>query len=370
MGGCARESSRTPNSPIAALPMRTAAHRDRGCDAGLARGEGLRRRLAPPQRTRCDRRAAGDEARRRGAARAARRGARPRQGRARRLPICREALPTGRSAAEGKLLEVLLRQKRGELSQAEALRELETLSAIWRGDAIEVKTLAVMAQLYADTGRYAESLAATRTATRLQPNSELIAAEPGWGVRAVCAALSSAPKGEDMKPIDALGMFYEYRELTPIGRRGDEMIRRLAGAAGRGRPAGSGGRTVAVPGRQAAGGRGARAGGRAPGHGLPDQPQAGPRRRGAALDAHRRSLRRIAAAAAAAGSARAKRRRTPRSRARYRLQHSPAARRSGCVPTSTGRQRQWREASEQIELYYADRWRDFKPLERRRRRAT
>src|SRR5207244_7001841 len=24
--------------------------------------------------------------------------------------------------------------------------------------------------------------------------------------------------------------------------------------------------------------------------------------------------------------------------------------------------RQWREASEQIELYYADRWRDFKPL--------
>ena len=38
------------------------------------------------------------------------------------------------SAAEGKLLEVLLRQKRGELGQAEVLRELETLSAIWRGD--------------------------------------------------------------------------------------------------------------------------------------------------------------------------------------------------------------------------------------------
>ena len=31
-----------------------------------------------------------------------------------------------------------------------------------------------------------------------------------------------------MPPIDALGVFYEYRELTPIGRRGDEMIRRLA----------------------------------------------------------------------------------------------------------------------------------------------
>jgi len=62
------------------------------------------------------------------------------------------------AAAEGKLLEVLLRKKRGEMGQAELLRELETLSAIWRGDAIEVKTLAVMSQLYADTGRYADSL--------------------------------------------------------------------------------------------------------------------------------------------------------------------------------------------------------------------
>src|SRR6478609_8702323 len=77
------------------------------------------------------------------------------------------------SAAEGKLLELLLRKKRGELGQAELLRELETLSAVWRGDAIEVKTLAVMSQIYADTGRYSESLGATKTATRLQPNSEL-----------------------------------------------------------------------------------------------------------------------------------------------------------------------------------------------------
>ena len=31
-----------------------------------------------------------------------------------------------------------------------------------------------------------------------------------------------------MPPIEALGLFYDFRELTPIGRRGDEMIRRLA----------------------------------------------------------------------------------------------------------------------------------------------
>src|SRR4030095_10827024 len=35
-------------------------------------------------------------------------------------------------------------------------------------------------------------------------------------------------KGDNLPAIDALALFYDFRELTPIGRRGDEMIRRLA----------------------------------------------------------------------------------------------------------------------------------------------
>jgi hypothetical protein len=35
-------------------------------------------------------------------------------------------------------------------------------------------------------------------------------------------------KGDGMPAIDALALFYDFRELTPIGGRGDEMIRRLA----------------------------------------------------------------------------------------------------------------------------------------------
>ena len=37
-----------------------------------------------------------------------------------------------------------------------------------------------------------------------------------------------AGKGDALPAIDALGLFYDFRELTPIGRRGDEMIRKLA----------------------------------------------------------------------------------------------------------------------------------------------
>ena len=35
-------------------------------------------------------------------------------------------------------------------------------------------------------------------------------------------------KADALPPIEALGLFYDYRDLTPIGWRGDEMIRRLA----------------------------------------------------------------------------------------------------------------------------------------------
>lgn len=268
--------------------------------------------------------------------------------------------PNRQAAAEGRQLEVLLRQKRGEMGQAEALRELETLSAIWRGDAIEVKTLQRMAQIYADTARYSDSFAAVKTATRLQPNAEL-SRQAQDAASALFAQLYLSPKGEDMKPIDALGMFYEYRELTPIGRRGDEMIRRLAE------------RLVAVD--------------------LLDQAadllqyQVDKRLEGAARAqvaarlamvylTNRKPDRAIAALrstriADLSGELR-QQRLLLESRAQSDVGRHDLA--LDIISNITGREairlrsdiywasRQWREASEQIELYYADRWRDFKPL--------
>ena len=214
------------------------------------------------------------------------------------------------AAAEAKLLEIILRQRRDEISQAELLRELETLSVTWRGDAVEVRALQIMARIYPETGRYGESLAAARTATRLQPNSEPTR-QAQDAAAALFAQLFLSPKGDDLPPVDALGIFYEYRELTPIGRRGDEMIRRLAD------------RLVAVD--------------------LLDQ----------ASELRQQRLLLEARAQSDIG------------------RHNLAL---DIIANINGREairlrsdiywasRRWREASEQIELYYADRWRDFKPL--------
>ena len=163
------------------------------------------------------------------------------------------------------------------------MRELEMLSVIWRGDAHRGEDAEQMLaqDLRRNRPLCRTLLAAAKTATRLQPNSEL-SRQGQDAASALFSQLYLGPKGDDMKPVDALAMFYEYRELTPIGRRGDEMIRRLAD------------RLVAVDlldqaaellqyqvDKRLEGAARAQVGG-TPRHGLPDQPQAGPRHHGAA----------------------------------------------------------------------------------------
>lgn len=131
------------------------------------------------------------------------------------------------ASTKARLLALKLRQKRQEIDEEQALRELETLAVAWRGDDVELQTLQQLTRIYAAKNRYNDSLAAARLATRLQPSSE-IARDIQTETSALFAELFLGPKADALPPIEALGMFYDYRELTPIGRRGDEMIRRLA----------------------------------------------------------------------------------------------------------------------------------------------
>jgi predicted negative regulator of RcsB-dependent stress response len=137
------------------------------------------------------------------------------------------ASPDRASASEAKLYEVELATKRGEMSSEQAQAELETLSVTWRGDATEVRTLQLLARIYGKESRFREALMAARMATRLQPNSDA-ARQMQDDAAEMFSQLFNGSRADDMPAVQALALFYEFRELTPIGRRGDEMIRRLA----------------------------------------------------------------------------------------------------------------------------------------------
>lgn len=131
------------------------------------------------------------------------------------------------AAIEAQLREIALRQRRDEISEDDALRDLEGISVTWRGDALEVRTLEMLSRLYAAKGRYQDAFAAARAATVMQPNSEA-SRKMQDEASALFEQIYNGSKGDDLPPVEALAMFYEFRDLTPIGRRGDEMIRRLA----------------------------------------------------------------------------------------------------------------------------------------------
>jgi hypothetical protein len=131
------------------------------------------------------------------------------------------------SAAQGRLREVALRYALGDLKREDVLSELETLTAVWRGDDTEVGALEIMSRLYTEEGRYRDSFYVMRNAVAAHPESDMTRRIQD-AAAATFDKLFLDGKGDTLSAIDALALFYDFRELTPIGRRGDEMIRRLA----------------------------------------------------------------------------------------------------------------------------------------------
>jgi hypothetical protein len=132
-----------------------------------------------------------------------------------------------RAAAQGQLRETLLRYTLGDLKGDDVISQLETLTTIWRGDETEIEALQMLARLYTADGRYRDSFYVMRSALAAHPNSDMTRRIQQEAARTF-DALFLAGKGDALPAIDALALFYDFRELTPIGRRGDEMIRRLA----------------------------------------------------------------------------------------------------------------------------------------------
>ncbi len=223
------------------------------------------------------------------------------------------------AAAEAKQLEVALRQKRDEIGKEDALRELETLSMTWRGDSIEVKTLQMLSQMFAENGRYRDALTAARTATKLPAERGSLAPGAGPRLRPVHADLPGTQgrrAAADRSAGDVLRVPRADADRPPRRRTDPTPLRpsRLD------RSARSGRRAPTIPGRPSPRRRGACAGRRAPLHDLSRQPQTRHGDHGVAREPYQRPLGRAQAATAAAGGACPERRRPPRSRARHRLQ--------------------------------------------------
>jgi len=115
----------------------------------------------------------------------------------------------------------------GAVTAPQAIEQLERLRFRWRGDVLELKTLRKLASLYFGRSQWHEGLKILRVAAQ-SFQGEDAARVAQDDMRGAFVNLFLKGGADKMKPVEALALFYDNLDLTPIGPDGDEMIRRMS----------------------------------------------------------------------------------------------------------------------------------------------
>jgi hypothetical protein len=132
-------------------------------------------------------------------------------------------------AAEAQLRAVRLAdaEKRPDIKPDEAIARLETVSVIWRGGPLEIEALAELSRLYADQHRWRDAFMVARRANENFTEDPLTRRMHDETAQRFAELFSGSGLGK-LPRIEALALFYDFKEFLPIGRRGDEITRLLA----------------------------------------------------------------------------------------------------------------------------------------------
>jgi tetratricopeptide (TPR) repeat protein len=132
----------------------------------------------------------------------------------------------GAVAAPAALRAVQLRLAHGQMTARQAAPVLDMLRFRWRGDATELEVVRHLGQINLAQGRYREALEVLRSASRRLADLPAAAAIR-TDLSQTFRALFLEGRADGLQPIQALGLFLDFKELTPIGADGDTMVRRL-----------------------------------------------------------------------------------------------------------------------------------------------
>jgi hypothetical protein len=107
------------------------------------------------------------------------------------------------------------------------VKELEGLRFLWRGDTFEFDLLYKLGKLYFDVGQPRQSLLTLRQAATHFPDHPQ-AKQAADDMTTEFRELYLGGGADRLSPLTALGLYDEFRELTPVGADGDRMIAALA----------------------------------------------------------------------------------------------------------------------------------------------
>lgn len=128
--------------------------------------------------------------------------------------------------ARGRYEALMLRYSKKLITPKQAENGLEQVHMSWHGGNFERTLLINLAQIYKDNKQYDETLRTWKYLLTAFPGDHDTLAIAG-DMGTLFQKLFLEGEADAMPPLKALAAFYEFRELTPIGDKGDEIIQRL-----------------------------------------------------------------------------------------------------------------------------------------------
>ncbi|MFM8819869.1 MAG: endoglucanase [Phenylobacterium sp.] len=121
-----------------------------------------------------------------------------------------------------------IRLDQGKINAVQAADEINALRFRWRGDGTELEIIRTLGGIYLAQGRYREALETLRSAGRSLPDLPE-AVQLQADLNQAFRALFIDGVADGLQPVQALALFLDFKELTPLGAEGDLMVRRLVG---------------------------------------------------------------------------------------------------------------------------------------------
>lgn len=136
----------------------------------------------------------------------------------------RDELTAARAALEALQTQRILT----EVTPEAFAEGLERLRFRWRGDSYELAVNQALGALYVQLGRWRDGLDVMRASANRFPDHP-IGRQLRIDMATVFEALFMDGDADKLEPIQALALYYDFKELTPIGPNGDRLVRALAG---------------------------------------------------------------------------------------------------------------------------------------------
>ncbi len=118
--------------------------------------------------------------------------------------------------------------ERGDLTPEAAAIRFENLRFLWRGDEVEENTLFKLANLYIQSKQYKNALERLKYLTVNFPESEYVPQAAAMMTKIFGDLFMDRRTDAELDPIGMLGLYYDFRELTPANEEGDRVVMNVA----------------------------------------------------------------------------------------------------------------------------------------------